>query len=192
MIQINENISYLPKQTEPLSAEVFFIKKNGNVYIYDVGNGEAYITEINRIENKHIILSHFHPDHIYNLKHLSSYTLYQSKNTSKYTKIENYFTELNDDVCIFEISSSHAKGCLGLLVDGYLFVGDAFYMSNKGLYNVNALNMQIKLLESKAIDYVVCSHQLPNIKTKLEMIEELKSIYKQRDPKQQFIQIKKD
>lgn len=27
MIQINENISYLPKQTEPLSAEVFFIKK---------------------------------------------------------------------------------------------------------------------------------------------------------------------
>ena len=65
-------------------------------------------------------------------------------------------------------------------------------MSNKGLYNVNALNMQIKLLEIKAIDYVVCSHQLPNIKTKLEMIEELKSIYKQRDPKQQFIQIKKD
>lgn len=192
MIQINENIFYLPKQTEPLSAEVFFIKKNGNVYIYDVGNGEAYITEINRIENKNIILSHFHPDHIYNLKHLSSYTLYQSKNTFKYTKIENYFTELNDDVCIFEIPSSHAKGSLGLLVDGYLFVGDAFYMSNKGLYNVNALNMQIKLLESKKIEYVVCSHQLPNIKTKLEMIEELKSIYKQRDPKQQFIQLKKD
>ena len=192
MIFITDNISYTPTSREPLSAEVFFIKKNEKVHIYDVGNGEQYTEAINNIENKIIVLSHFHPDHIYNLSKLENYILYQSKNTAKYTKIQDYYTELNEDVSIFEIPSSHAKGCLALLVDGYLFVGDALYMSNKGLYNVNALNMQIKLLESKDIDYVVCSHQLPNIKTKVEVLNELKNIYSQRNPKEQFIQIKKD
>lgn len=192
MILITDNISYTPASREPLSAEVFFIKKNEKVYIYDVGNGEQYIEAINIIENKIIVLSHFHPDHIYNLNKLENYTLYQSKNTAKYTKIQDYLTEFNGDVTIFEIPSSHAKGCLALLVDGYLFVGDALYMSNKGLYNVNALNMQIKLLERNDIEYVVCSHRLPNVKTKVEVLNELKSIYNQRNPKEQFIQIKKD
>ena len=139
MMQLTKNISYQPATREPLSAEVFFINKNNNLYVYDVGNGEIEFPDV----HKHVVLSHFHPDHISNLSKLENYTLYQSKNTSKYTKIENYKTELNENVCIFEIPSSHAKGCLGLLVDGYLLVGDALYMSNKGLYNVNALNMQI-------------------------------------------------
>ena len=83
MIFITDNISYTPTSREPLSAEVFFIKKNEKVYIYDVGNGEQYTEAINNIENKIIVLSHFHPDHIYNLSKLENYILYQSKNTAK-------------------------------------------------------------------------------------------------------------
>ena len=189
MIQINDFISYLPKQKEPLSAEVFFINYNNKTYIYDVGNGDRYVDVINQIENKHIILSHFHPDHIYNINKLTNYTLYQSKNTAKYTKIEEYKKELNEDIKIYEIPSSHAKGCLGLEYDGYLFAGDALYPSAKGLYNVNALNAQIKLLKKESIHHVICSHREPLIRNKEDVLNELEYIYSKRNKTEPYIEV---
>ena len=59
MHQINNHISYLSKQKEPLSAEVFFIQYQDCVFVYDVGNGEQYVDTINKLENKCIVLSHF-------------------------------------------------------------------------------------------------------------------------------------
>ena len=189
MIKINDFISYLPKQKEPLSAEVFFINYNNKTYIYDVGNGDCYVDVINQIENKYIILSHFHPDHIYNINKLTNYTLYQSKNTAKYTKIEEYKKELDEDIKIYEIPSSHAKGCLVLEYGHYLFVGDALYKSNKGLYNVNALNAQIKLLKNESIHYVIYSHREPLIRNKEDVLKELEYIYSKRNKTEPYIEV---
>ena len=48
MIQLTPNIAYRPSTREPLSAEVFFIEKNGKLYIYDVGNGEVEFPNIHK------------------------------------------------------------------------------------------------------------------------------------------------
>jgi len=189
MNKMNEEIYYLLKNKEPLSAEVFIIKEKNNVYIYDVGNGEKYINIINKFqENKHVILSHFHPDHIYNLLHINYDILYQSKNTSKYTKVNHFISqEINmGEISIFEIPSTHAKGCLALKYKDYLFVGDALYPNNKGLYNVNALKMQIDYLQNTKINYVIMSHHDPLIQTKEEVLQHLKKIYDYRNPKEAF------
>lgn len=192
MNKINEFISYIPKQFNPLSAEVFFIDTKDKLYIYDVGNGQIYLEEIKRqTKPLVIVLSHFHPDHIYNLKQLDNYALVQSKNTAKYTKKENYLTQVNEDVQIYDIPSSHAKGCLALEYKDYLFVGDAFYPSGKGAYNVNALNQQIQLLEKSTVKYIICSHHEPLIQRKEEVLQELKEIYRQRNPKEAFIFIER-
>ena len=56
MIFITDNISYTPTSREPLSAEVFFIKKNEKVYIYDVGNNDISLHHINQVNKKKTII----------------------------------------------------------------------------------------------------------------------------------------
>lgn len=193
MIKINDYISYIEKSRDPLSAEVFVIQGKKNVYIYDVGNGEKYVDMINRqISDKIVVLSHFHPDHIYNLNQINYQKLYQSKNTSKYTKINGYISEeikTDDEIKIIEIPSTHAKGCLALEFGDYLFVGDSFYASNKRLYNANFLKMQIDYLKTSKVQYVIMSHREPLVESKEVILKELIEIYNKRNPKEPFISL---
>ena len=71
----------------------------------------------------------------------------------------------------------------------YLFVGDALYKSNKGLYNVNALNAQIKLLKNESIHYVICSHREPLIRNKEDVLKELEYIYSKRNKTEPYIEV---
>lgn len=187
MNKINEQISYIEKSRDPLSAEVFIIDMEDYYFVYDVGNGKQYIDYINRLQKPvHVVLSHFHPDHINNLHQINYEIIYQSKNTSKYTKIDNYQT---DNIKIFEFPSTHAKGCLVLKFEEYLFIGDALYPNNKDLYNVNFLKMQIDILKKLDVSYIVCSHKEPLLQSKEAIIKELESIYKKRNPKEPYLSI---
>ena len=69
MIKINDYIEFLESSENPLSAKVFIIKGKNNNYIFDVGANALAKELINSIENRIIIISHFHTDHMENLKH---------------------------------------------------------------------------------------------------------------------------
>lgn len=90
LISITQNISYLPLTTNPLSCDVVFIKTEKSTWIYDVGSSKDALDAINEVSGKkNIVISHFHPDHIYNLfnKNLKYDNLFVSKYTKKYSKI---------------------------------------------------------------------------------------------------------
>ena len=72
MMQLTNTIFYTSSTRTPLSAEVFFIHKNNQLYIYDVGNGEIEFPQI----HKNVVLSHFHPDHITNINKIFEIALH--------------------------------------------------------------------------------------------------------------------
>lgn len=45
-IKINDKISYIASSENPLSAEIGVIRDNGVTWLYDVGNGENHITDL--------------------------------------------------------------------------------------------------------------------------------------------------
>ncbi|MBQ6256877.1 MAG: hypothetical protein IJJ60_09855, partial [Clostridia bacterium] len=59
-IKINDKISYIASSENPLSAEIGIIRDNGVTWLYDVGNGENHIPDLDGGYN--IVLSHFHQD----------------------------------------------------------------------------------------------------------------------------------
>ena len=49
MNAIGEKIKYLPSSEYPLSADVYFIEGDKYCYIYDVGNNDDSLNQINQI-----------------------------------------------------------------------------------------------------------------------------------------------
>ena len=45
-IRINDKISYIEASDNPLSADIGIIEDNGSTWLYDVGNGEKSICEL--------------------------------------------------------------------------------------------------------------------------------------------------
>lgn len=82
---------------------------------------------------RYVLFTHFHDDHIANLQFLpEGIELLSSKNTSRYLSRpstivkENTQIDLGEHmVSIIKVPSLHAKGCLALLNDDYLFIGDS-------------------------------------------------------------------
>ena len=68
MKRINDYISYLESTDNPLSARVFIINGKEYNYIFDVGANKESREIIKNIENRKIIISHFHTDHMENLR----------------------------------------------------------------------------------------------------------------------------
>ena len=81
-IKINDKISYIASSENPLSAEIGIIRDNDDTWLYDVGNGENHITDLDGGYN--IVLSHFHQDHIGNINKIQTRELYLSKETYEY------------------------------------------------------------------------------------------------------------
>jgi len=193
---IDEKISYINWSEDPLSSDVIIIKGDESTWIFDVGQADDAYEEIIGIKgHKNIVLSHFHVDHIGNIKRLieadgENISLYVSKQTYKYTNKGNVVDkplELNDGVKIriIPIPSSHSKGCLALEInDEYAFLGDAIYPTyrdDKREYNSQLLKAQIEVLESLRANQFYLSHDSKPFVGKKVIVLFLKSIYDKRN-----------
>lgn len=191
LIEINSNISYFPASRKPFTCDVIFIKTDKTTWIFDVGMSKEQADYINSIEGpKNVVLSHFHPDHILNLAKVSYNQLYVSKNTKKYTfkgtVVEgSLVVNENPEIRIYEMPSSHAKGCLCLVCGDYAFMGDGTYCKEKLLhhsYNTQLLKAEIDFLESLECKYVCLDHDQHFIQDRLSLINLHKEIYSRRKP----------
>lgn len=204
-MELNDKISYMTATNNPLSSDVIFIKGDENTWIYDVGHSDEALDAINEVKgHKNIVLSHFHADHIGNIKRLDlenrdDITLYVSKQTYKYTS----FGEIVEDeisICdgvqlkIIPLPSSHSKGCLALEVDReYVFLGDAIYPTyreDRREYNSQKLKEQLDVLEGILATNFYLSHSSnKHILSKKVILMFIKSIYAKRNSHENLIVI---
>ena len=201
--RIDDKISFLPCSEEPLSAEVYLIRGKAYTYVVDVGSSDRAYEIINAIDKKKIIITHFHDDHMKNLKRLdiSEDMLFLGDHTEKILESRVYSDEfvkcgtvvkksleMTDGIKlqICPIPSSHAKGSLGVIVcNEYLLIGDGYYCSSKG-YNVSLLHDEISVLKSLDFTKVIMSHD-EKVYSKEEILSELEAIYAKKDKSSPFI-----
>ncbi len=194
-----EGIDYIKATDNPLSADVGIIRGEECIWLYDVGSSDTSAEIINSFDMPiNIVLSHFHPDHIANLRRVRYRDLYVGDNTYRYTNSGTVVDKdilINDGVslCIFPLPSSHAKGSLGLCVNQSIaFLGDAIYATKKSgriVYNVQLLKAQIEALEAVTAEYFVISHEENVLKKKDTVMSFLKSIYDKRKPGEAYIEV---
>ena len=158
---------------------------------------------------KNIVISHFHRDHLLNVvRHccgevsLDFDSIYVGAYTSKtFGEIEGVVKNVVmeplsfDDgvhIEILPIPNSHAKGSLALVVDDYVFLGDATYpMVGHGtpdVYNVQILGEQIKLLKSLKSTRICLSHKRGLVRDKDSVIQFLESVYARRRKNENYIE----
>jgi len=208
-VELTDKIKYIPCRANPLSADVGILYADRTLWLYDVGRGPEILDFIQEIKNDYssqfdnpvsckIVLSHFHDDHIYNIKRLNEDRklikgidfdeVFLSKQTGKYVDdgivVEgDAYLENSELIHLFPIPSSHAKGCLGMEVGNYCFVGDALYpMQRQGraCYNVQFLKEEIDVLKNVEANNLLVSHHKGMVKDKNQVIKELEDIYRSR------------
>lgn len=198
IIQLTDCISYLPASEKPLSCDIVFVKTNKATWIYDVGVNSEAADEINKVEGtKNIVISHFHPDHVFNLARVKYDNLYVSKNTKKYVFRGNVIQgkldfEEEPGISVIELPSSHAKGCLCLVCGDYAFLGDGAYckpVRGHHTYNTQLLLEMIKTMESLDVRYFCLSHDEHFVQPKPAVIRLYKDIYARRTPDSPIISV---
>ena len=140
MLRVNDTYSFIKGKEDPLSSDVAIISSNNYNYIFEVGSSVEIANELNTIDNKVIIISHFHQDHLSNINKLHYEKLYVGDHTYKYTKAGEIVEDIVvDNIHICKLSNSHCKGSLCMIVGDYCFVGDALAPNNANdqyVYNV--------------------------------------------------------
>ena len=157
---------------------------------------------------KNIVISHFHRDHLLNVvRHcngevlLDFDTLYVGSHASKVVgemsdreKVTVAAPLSFDDgmhIEILPIPNSHAKGSLALVVDDFVFLGDATYpMVGHGepdVYNVQILEQQIKMLKSLSASRFCLSHKRGLVRDKSSVIQFLESVFARRQKNENYI-----
>lgn len=195
-IKINNKISFIASSDNPLSAEIGIIRENGVTWLYDVGNGENHITELD--EGYNIVLSHFHQDHTGNIDKIQARELYLSKETYAHILKGTIVCDsiYIGNLHIFPLPSSHTKGSLGLEIDStYAFVGDALYSKVRDgcyIFNAQLLQEEIAFLKSLKASFLLVSHFGGLIRRKDDVIAELEMIQKMRERNNSEIKIKID
>lgn len=195
METINKTYSIIKGHNNPLSCDVAIIEGKDYTYIFEAGNSERIIEELNSIDRKKIvIISHFHEDHLKNISKLNYEKLYVGDNTYKYTNkgeiVDDLYIDDGIRIHLFKINSCHAKGSIGLQINDYAFLGDATSPTlKKGhyVYNVQMLKEEIELLEKINVKYFVFSHHMEEHKDKDEVIKKLKEIYSKREKSNPYI-----
>ncbi len=190
---INEYIKYIESSENPLSANVFIIRGINNNYIFDVGSNKYSREYINKIDDRIIIISHFHTDHMENLKFFYNdiNNLYIGDYTYKILGYGNVIKdkyEINDGINlkIISIPNSHAKGSLCIIINNeYLLIGDSLDGNRNGL-NVSLLYDEIKLLKELDFKYILTSHN-DIIYKKEEVIKELEYYYSKKEKNKPYI-----
>ena len=158
---------------------------------------------------KNIVISHFHRDHLLNVQRmcggeisLDINALYVGAYTSKtFGEIEGVAKNVVmeplsfDDgvrIQILPMPNSHAKGSLALIVDDYVFLGDATYpMVGHGspdVYNVQILGEQIKLLKTLSASRFCLSHKRGLVRDKSSVIQFLESVLARRQKNENYIE----
>ena len=192
-IIINERISYIEATEEPLSADIGIIRCGDTEWLYDVGNDERSLAGLDGQYN--VVLSHFHQDHTGSLDKIRVGELYVSGATFRHT---GWGTVVNGeltigDLRIFQIPSSHTKGCLGLEIGNeYALVGDALYCKAKDghyVYNAQLLKDEIEVLKRLKASKLLVSHFKGLVRTKDEVIAELEQIYSKKEKNNPYIRV---
>ena len=217
IVKLTDRIQYLQVSYEPLSADVVAVRGDSAWWIFDVGACDEAVDFINSLPRgsegsahlkKNIVISHFHRDHLLNVvRHcngevsLDFDTLYVGSHASKVVgeisdreKITVTSPLSFDDgvqIQILPMMNSHAKGSLALIVDDYVFLGDATYpMVGHGtpdVYNVQILEQQIKLLKSLPPTHFCLSHKRGLVRDKTSVIQFLESVYARRQKNENYI-----
>lgn len=194
-IPITGRLFYWKASPEPLSADIGVWKGREYTWIFDVGNGPEAAECLRSIPGpKRVVLSHFHQDHTGNWREVEFETLYQGAYTFRHTgmgEIVRGSLALEDGVRLFEIPSSHTKGCIGMEVDEtYAFLGDAAYCAvrqGKPAYNANLLAEELKVLRGLKASYFLLSHHDTFIRKKEDALAELEAVYSLRDSRSPYI-----
>ena len=170
-------------------------------------NSEGAVPAATQLK-KNIVISHFHRDHLLNVvRHcngevtLDFDTLYVGSHASKVVgemsdrKKVTVTTPLSFDdgvhIEILPIPNSHAKGSLVLVVDDFVFLGDATYpMVGHGepdMYNVQILEQQIKMLKSLSASRFCLSHKRGLVRDRNSVIQFLESVLARRQKNENYI-----
>lgn len=204
MIADNLPWEHIESTLEPLSADVYIIKGLSKTWIYDVGSNNDALEALSHINgDTNVIISHFHADHSFNLSKVKFNKVYVSQYSSKHIKDSlNDFCIVSDDVFIedgdlklhiFELPSSHCKGCLGLEINNeYAFIGDGAYAFRKEgntLFNAGKLKEEIVKLKSLKADRLVLSHEKRAVYRKDTVIRNFERIYSMRKKNEPYINI---
>lgn len=144
--------------------------------------------------------------------------LYVSAQTKKYTNDGIIVTEpliIEDEAItgeplrleIYPLPSSHAKGCLALIVnDEYVFLGDATYCTwketgmgedeetapgkGRAVYNVQQVKAQLDFFGNIKADKLCLSHDRKFVRPKKVVLRELQSLYASREPGENIIVVR--
>ncbi len=219
IVKLNDRIQYLQVSYEPLSADVVTVRGDSAWWIFDVGACDMAVDFINALPRnpanddavplkKNVVISHFHRDHLLNVvRHCSGEisldfdTLYVGSHASKVVgemsdreKVAVTSPLSFDDgvhIEIIPIPNSHAKGSLILVVDDFVFLGDATYpMVGHGepdVYNVQILDQQIKMLKSLKASRFCLSHKRGLVRDRNSVIQFLESVYARRQKNKNYI-----
>ena len=219
IVKLNDRIQYLQVSYDPLSADVVAVRGDSAWWIFDVGACDMAVDFINALPRnpanddavslkKNIVISHFHRDHLLNVvRHcngevsLDFDTLYVGSHASKVVgemsdreKVVVTSPLSFDDgmrIEILPIPNSHAKGSLILVVDDFVFLGDATYpMVGHGepdVYNVQILGEQIRFLKSLAQTRFCLSHNRGLVRDRNSVIQFLESVYARRQKNENYI-----
>jgi glyoxylase-like metal-dependent hydrolase (beta-lactamase superfamily II) len=140
MKEITPHLYLIPSSGAEICSNIYIIAGKNYSFFVDVSNKPIILQEALALLNtlhlpplKGVILTHFHEDHVANVSLLNSdIQIYETKNTSRYIKrldsIVYEETLLDLGGCLIRlilVPSLHAKGCLDVLVDGVLLVGDS-------------------------------------------------------------------
>lgn len=94
---------------------------------------------------------------------------------------------------IIPMPSTHAKGCLAMMVDDeYLFMGDASYGMRKDgsvVFNAQLLKEEIELLESLPADKLLLSHERRFVRPKEVVLRQMKAVYVKREKSSPYITV---
>ena len=182
---IAEKIKYLPSVNNPLSADVYFVEGDTHCYIYDVGNNEDSLHQINQIKkDKTIILSHYHRDHIGNIDDIKYCNLYVGKKTyhtiGKGEIVEDLLTiQAGIKIEIIHCASPHTDGSLIVNIDNeYTLIADLYFTRHP--FDKEKVMKMLNSLEAIDTKYFVISHQEDvSVVPKEKLIAELLEYFKQ-------------
>lgn len=197
LIKINENISCIQGSDDPLSSDVAVIETENGKWLFDLGNSERII---NRLDEEYsVVISHFHADHLGNLEKIDRNRitrLFVSRETLKHSGTGILVNEdiVIDGIHIFPLPSTHAKGCLGLETEDYIFTGDALggmLRNGQYVYNAQLLKETIDTLKRLKAPRIIQSHRMPKAEDRLQKIEELEEIYRMRNKNEPYITVRR-
>jgi glyoxylase-like metal-dependent hydrolase (beta-lactamase superfamily II) len=181
MEKLTDHIYILPgHDSEGPNPKIVLLTGKESSLLIDVSNDPKQLDEVLAFQKKEglsavkfVALTHFHDDHVGNLIYLpDGIEILASKNTSRYLNrparilTEDTLLDLGDyPLSLILVPSLHAKGCLDVLAERYLFVGDSLYYRQSGVsyyYNPQIAYEMQKKVESIPFEVAISAHESPN------------------------------